>query len=341
MFTQILNLFFPFLRANPTLELPKPVEPKEPIVTPPKVLKPKNYSIDDSWMIPTGSPGHAISKGWGHTGGKPNSVTWHWTATWDRAYCDQLLGGGDALRKPKWNVKKQSWEGGASAHFCVGRDEKEGISQYVSLENRSWHAGVGQSLRWDGKPVNWNGKWLSGSRTSIGIETVNVGYARPGISKKDNWIRVFSTNGQFEMWVPPWSEEQIDMMSFVGRKIVEKYPNIKYLDHHGHMDICPGYKEDCSMAFPFARVLSNIYGREIPDVWGKFKLIEQRQRALILLGYDLGSWGADGDWGRMSDAALRQFQEDKGIVQNGLWTTFVCWEIYFALLDIGYGLDRL
>ena len=307
---------------------------------PDKFIK-KNYLIDTSWIIPNRSIGQAVSKGWGFTDAKPNSVTWHWTATWDRAYCDKLLGGSNALRKPKWNDAKKKWEGGASAHYCVGRDREEGISQYVSLEDRSWHAGAGQSLRWDGKPIDWNGSWLSGSRTSVGVETVNIGFARASIEKQPGWIQVYSTNGQFRMWVPPWGDEQIDMMSFVGRKIIERYPNIKYLAHHGHMDICPGYKEDCSMAFPFARVLSNIYEREIPDVWGAFKLIAPRQKALKLLGYNLGSFGVDGDWGRLSDSALRQFQEDKDLVQNGHWTTFVCWEIYFALVNAGFSLESL
>jgi len=36
------------------------------------------------------------------------------------------------------------------------------------------------------------------------------------------------------------------------------------------------------------------------------------QEALIEVGYDLGSWGADGDWGSASRAALTSFQKEYG-----------------------------
>lgn len=326
----------------------KPQIPEEDEPAPPK-RKPKKkpekdleFPIDDSWLIPVGVPGHAVSSsGWTYTDGVPNSITWHWTATWDRDLCDKLLGGDDAIRKPKWNEEEQRWQGGASAHFCVGRTYEEGISQYVSLEHRSWHAGAGQSLRWDGQKANYDGKFLSGSRTSIGIETVEVGFERQDIPREDDWINVYDTDGKNEMWIQPWTDEQVDMMIFLGRKIVEKYPNITFLDHHGHMDTSPGYKQDPALAFPFAKVLSGIYKKEIPDVWTPFFMIKPRQRALEVLGYDLGTWGADGDWGTVSTNALKQFQKDRGIHPDGKWSTFVCWEIYFALQDKDLSIEQV
>lgn len=287
------------------------------------------YTIDTSWMLPTNVGGHAVSTaGWIYTNGSPTSVTWHWTATTTRASCDRTLGG-----------KTPSRKGVASAHYCVGRTKQEGISQYVRLEHRSWHAGANQSVRWDGKSASINGQFLSGSRASIGVETVNIGFDRKEVPKQSDWIETYDTSGKTKMWIQPWTNEQIDMMIFVGKEIVKKYPNIKYLDHHGHHDICPGYKQDCSMAFPFAKVLSGIYDEEIPDVWTIFRAIKPRQRALELLGYNLGTYGADGDWGTISDRALKKFQETKGLFPNGQWTTFVCWEIYFTLLNAGYSLE--
>lgn len=57
-----------------------------------------------------------------------------------------------------------------------------------------------------------------------------------------------------------------------------------------------------------SRVLKN--GSEGEDV-------KQMQTALIRLGYDLGKWGADGDFGDCTEAAVEAFQLDHGIKVNG------------------------
>lgn len=279
----------------------------------------QKLTIDRSWLIPV-KTGQAVSVGWTYTNNVPVGVTWHWTAGWTRDSADRTLGGKNPDRK-----------GQASAHFCIGRSYTEGISQYVDIENRSWHAGTKQTIRWDGKEVVEAGTSYVDSRTCIGIETVNIGFARTGIKKEADWIRVFSPNGRTEMFVQPWTEEQVTMCIFIGKKIVEKYPNIGIKEHHGHMDVCPGYKEDCSLAFPFAKVLSGIYNEKVEDIWTPFLTIEGRQKVLQLLGYDIGKAGVDGDWGTKSSSALKAFQKETGLIQDGNWTTFVCWAIYEAL----------
>ena len=276
------------------------------------------FEISDEHLIPV-ERGHAVSAGWpSATGGKPHGVTWHWTATWDLKTCTRILGGANALRK-----------GSASAHYGVGRSYKEGVDRYVTLENRSWHAGKGQTLRFDGKERG--GSAWSGARTTIGIETVNIGYARKGVPAARDWIEVLDHRGRSEMEIQPWTDEQITMMIGVGQEIIERFPHIRPEHHHGHHDICPSRKLDV-LGFPFAEVLRGIYDDpSIPDVWTPFLSAEQRQQALLKLGYDLGGYGADGDWGRMSQAALEQFQEDEGIAEDGMWSTFVCRAIYNKL----------
>ncbi len=194
---------------------------------------------------------------------------------------------------------------------------------------------MSQTLRWDGKPST-NG--TKGARSTIGIETVHIGYARRGVPAAPDWICAASPNGKQEMRVQPWTEEQIEMMIGVGREIVERWPHIGPRDHHGHHDLCPGYKVDV-VGFPFARVLRGIYADPtLPDVWTPLWLPEQRQRVLIALGYDLGAPGADGDWGRISDAALRAFQRDVDAVEDGQWTTFTGWRAQDALERAGLAL---
>lgn len=273
-------------------------------------------------FIPHG-PDQAIGKGWtAATDFRPMGVTWHWTATWDLALCRRVLGGARAERR-----------GEASAHYGIGRSFAEGIDRYVSIEDRSWHAGINQTMRWDGKPLR-DGKF-KGTRTTIGIETVSIGFARAGVKAQPDWIEAAEPNGKHVMRVQPWTDEQVAMMIAVGKEIVARWGHIRPRDHHGHHDICPGYKQDVA-GFPFAMVLRGIYDdASIPDVWTPFLMPTGRQEALLKLGYSLGTAGVDGDWGRSSDAALRRFQRDHAMHEDGMWTTFVCWKVHDEMLRRG------
>jgi len=152
-------------------------------------------AINEDHLIPI-EPGQSVGRGWlAPVGRQPQGVTWHWTVTWDLATCRRLLGGANALRK-----------GDASAHYGVGRSFGEGIDRYVSLENRSWHAGVGQTLRWDGRRSNRNTK---GARATIGVETVNIGYAQDGIPAGADWVAAATPNSRHIMRIQPWPDEQV------------------------------------------------------------------------------------------------------------------------------------
>jgi N-acetyl-anhydromuramyl-L-alanine amidase AmpD len=265
-------------------------------------------------LIPI-EPGQAVGRGWtAATNNRPMGVTWHWTVTRTLEVCREVLGGANAERK-----------GEASAHFGVGVSFDEGIDCYVSMENRSWHAGINQTIRWDGRPLT-DGRYKA-SRTTIGVETVNMGYAREGLAAGPDWITAAEPNGKHVMQVQPWTPPQLEMMIELGKEIIARWPHIQHRDHHGHHDICPGYKQDVA-GFPFAHVLRGIYERNVPDVWTPLLTPRQRQELLARLGYSLGRTGVDGYWGRFSDAALRLFQRQYGILENGMWTTFVNWAVY-------------
>lgn len=45
--------------------------------------------------------------------------------------------------------------------------------------------------------------------------------------------------------------------------------------------------------------------------------VAELQRKLIALGYDLGPDGADGDYGSKTTAAVKAFQKDQGLIQDG------------------------
>ncbi len=266
-------------------------------------------------LIPM-TDGHAVDRGWtAATGYRPVAVTWHWSATRTLAECRELIGGATPRRR-----------GRASAHLAIGRSFAEGVDRYVSFEDRSWHAGLRQTLRWDGAPHT--GAELKAARTSIGIETINQGYARKGYPSAPNWIAATSPDGRWHLRVEPWSEEQIAMMIAIGKSVVARWPHITARDHHGHHDICPGYKVDVA-GFPFARVLRGIYDDpSIPDIWSPFWTLAGRCRALAALGYDVGAGGKG--WSDY-DRALRRLQRHQGLVENGQWTVFVSRQVHALL----------
>ena len=276
------------------------------------------WQLDDRYLIPL-EPGQAVDPGWpAATGGRPHGITWHWTATATRAECDQLLGGAHAARR-----------GQASAHFAVGRSFAEGVARYVALENRSWHAGRNQLLRWDGRALG--GDHDKGSRTTIGVETVNLGYARDGVPAAADWIEAASADGDQLMRVQPWSDEQLTMMVAVGRLILARWPEIGPRDHHGHHDLCPTYKVDPA-GFPFARLLRELYqDPALPDVWSDIWTNPGRRQLLRRLGYDSGLPWRDQHWWRADDLALRRFQRAEGLPVNGFFTTFVAWRAHDRL----------
>jgi len=272
--------------------------------------------INGDWLLPL-EPGQAVSPGWPTAIG-PVGVTWHWAATWDLLTCSRVLGGKNPLRK-----------GQASAHFAVGRTAQEGVNQYVTLDNRSWHAGIEQLFRWDGQALTSASE--KASRTTVGVETITIGFARDGVPAQADWIEVDTPDGLTNLRVQPWTDEQVAMMIAVGRDIVAKFPHIKPDGHHGHSDLCPTYKQDV-LGFPFAKVLRGIYQDDtIPDVWTPFREVLDRQRALQTLGYDLGPSSADGDWGRHSRDALIKFHTDNELPASPYWTTFTCRKVYQRL----------
>jgi N-acetyl-anhydromuramyl-L-alanine amidase AmpD len=285
------------------------------------------FAVRDDALIPV-EDGQAVSVGWPESiGARPLGVTWHWTVTWDLALCRKMLGGRNPVRK-----------GEASAHYAVGRSYAEGVDRYVALENRSWHAGRGQTLRWNGAPLG--SPDYKASRSTIGVETVNIGYATSPAMDQEDWLDAASPLGR-PLRVQPWTAEQLEMMIAVGREIQARWPALRPEDHHGHLDLCPAAKLDPA-GLPLAEVLRGIYpGREIVDHWTPTATVAKRQRGLAALGYDLGPFGVDGQWGPRSLAALKAFQDQHGLVVNGAWTSFVSARLHEVLDARGLSLAEV
>jgi peptidoglycan hydrolase-like protein with peptidoglycan-binding domain len=50
----------------------------------------------------------------------------------------------------------------------------------------------------------------------------------------------------------------------------------------------------------------------------KGEAVKELQTELIKRGYDLGSYGADGSFGKATEAAVKAFQKDRGLTADGI-----------------------
>ncbi|KES21651.1 MULTISPECIES: 1,6-anhydro-N-acetylmuramyl-L-alanine amidase AmpD [Pseudomonas] len=105
-----------------------------------------------------------------------------------------------------------------SAHFLIERDGS--VFQFVSCNDRAWHAGVS---RFDGRE-NCND-------FSIGIE-------------------LEGTDDE------PYSDAQYAALAELGRQLLRAYPAITPGRIQGHSDIAPGRKTDPGPAFDWQRFLA-------------------------------------------------------------------------------------
>ena len=80
-----------------------------------------------------------------------------------------------------------------------------------------------------------------------------------------------------------------------------------------------------------SRILKN--GSEGDDV-------KQMQAGLISLGYDLGKWGADGDFGDCTELAVREFQRDHALEVDGEFGPLSLAAFEAALVALGQPVDN-
>ena len=102
-----------------------------------------------------------------------------------------------------------------SAHFFINRSGQ--VTQYVSLDDRAWHAGVSQ----------WNGRDQCND-FSIGIELEGTD-------------------------VTPYTDAQYTALVGLTKVLMLRYPAISLARIVGHSDIAPGRKTDPGEAFDWVR----------------------------------------------------------------------------------------
>jgi N-acetyl-anhydromuramyl-L-alanine amidase AmpD len=212
----------------------------------------------------------------------------------------------------------------------VGRTSKEGIDQWVSLEDRSWHAGRGQVLTDKHLPVGTE----TATRTHVGIEVAGRGFSdapASGRAPEAGMVLAAGDGGDLRWWYP-YPAEQAALVAEAVRGVLLRWPHIRPEDHCGHSDLCPDRKEDPGPLYPYAEIVRLAHGLDEerwPDTWAPFRTVEARQRCLRLLGHDPGP--ADGRWGPRSAEALSAWLVSRGRAAVPAWTT---WAARAALHEV-------
>lgn len=81
---------------------------------------------------------------------------------------------------------------------------------------------------------------------------------------------------------------------------------LKGVDYSGNDNVEPEPSDDTTMYYPTLRRGNTS------------EYVRTAQKKLMELGYDLGKWGADGDFGQATEKAVRAFQKASGISVDGI-----------------------
>lgn len=147
----------------------------------------------------------------------------------------------------------------------------------------AYHYGAGCSIMWN-HAANWEAK----GKLSEMPETVCLVFQQQGNTSKMDHIGLYIGNG----WVIHCSVE-------VKKQKLTDYPWTHF-----------GLPKDLGGGIPVIHKTVR-RGDTGPEV-------EECQQMLIQLGYDLSPVGADGKFGKKTEAAVREFQAKQGLKQDGI-----------------------
>jgi hypothetical protein len=104
------------------------------------------------------------------------------------------------------------------------------------------------------------------------------------------------------------------MYGVVSGKLLSRKPNF-----WGLMDKYFDYSDEAVPETPEAEpvIVSPTLGSRILRNGDEGADVKEMQTGLIRLGYDLGKWGADGDFGDATEIAVKTFQRDHGLEADG------------------------
>lgn len=104
------------------------------------------------------------------------------------------------------------------------------------------------------------------------------------------------------------------MYGVVKSKLLSRKPNF-----WGYMDKYFDYSENVAVEEVAGIAETETLGSRVLKNGSEGNDVKEMQSGLIRLGYDLGRWGADGDFGDQTEMAVKQFQQDHRLTVNGMF----------------------
>lgn len=120
------------------------------------------------------------------------------------------------------------------------------------------------------------------------------------------------------------------MYGVVSGKLLSRKPNF-----WGYMDKYFDYSDSVKIEDVVEVVDTRTLGSRVLKNGSEGNDVKEMQTGLIRLGYDLGHWGADGDFGDCTELAVKKFQKDHGITDSGKFdaATLKAYEAALVALD--------
>jgi peptidoglycan hydrolase-like protein with peptidoglycan-binding domain len=183
----------------------------------------------------------------------------------------------------------------AVANKNIGYDQAQRDTLYNAVK------GLGFDPAKASKPVETDCSALVRVCVMYAFKALGIGYNVPNF-RTTNQASVLMASGEFE---------KLTASKYVSQADYLKEGDILVTKTQGHTVVVlnDGDKAESNHALGSRELRKGMSGADVADM----------QARLIAAGYDLGKWGADGDFGAATEAAVQAFQRAVGLSVDGVY----------------------
>lgn len=182
--------------------------------------------------------------------------------------------------------------------YSTAQEERNWLANPANIRAASFHIVIDSSQAIECIPLNevaYHSGNATGNQLSIGIEICESGN---------------------------YKQNEENAIALVAKMLIENGWDVNRLKRHYDWNgkNCPRIIMPYWDDFKY-RIYKKMGGRSVKPVLSlgsKGEVVKELQNALIKLGYNLGAYGADGDFGSATSNAVRLFQRDYNLIGDGI-----------------------